>query len=293
MTSGLQLSFQEQVARRARAFELPALLRLLRRYGYDRDEIYLESNPEASSRASLVQDVAFESGPPRRVVVVVNMGLLGSGSPLPSYFLRVIDEADDPQPFEDFIHYFDNVLLGHLLSAVMPEEDRALWGDRAVAKASYFGIIGPGSVATLTQAFRWYFPELTVRVHRRNFKQTTSAHACRTGFSRLDGSGVVGRYYQAQAEGFVAELYTEEEQMADGRSWPAEVRQRLAQRLLPLLARARIPLLVALNVMEHDGWAHLRFEGHLGFERVRAPLPGRHRMVIYAGVTGEARRAEG
>lgn len=283
----LDIAFQQRVVRSARRFDLPALIRLLTRNGYDRDAIYLESNPDASSGAALVEAVEFAAEAPGRVTILVNMGLLGSSSPLPSYFFRLIEQADDPQPFEDFIHFFDNILLRQLVAAVMPEEDHALWGPPGAIKTSYFGMLGPGSVATLAQVVAWSFPELQARVTRRGFNRESGAHACRTGLSRLDGSGVVGRHYRSEAEGFAVELYVEEERTSAGRSWPDLLRQRLQAQLLPLLAPARIPLSVTLEVLAHDGWVRLQPGGHLGFQRVFAREPGRHRMLIYAGVTGE------
>lgn len=282
---------QDRIRRRARDFDLPALLRVLKRCGYADDEVFIESNPESTSGPSLVEDIVFELRPMRRVCVLVNMGLLGSSSPLPSYFFRLIEGATEPEPFEDFIHYFDNVLLRNRAKAVMPEEDIELWGEKGRTKASYFGMLGPGSVATLSQVITWYFPELGCQVHRRAFHQTTSAHACRTGISRLDGSGVVGKHYSSEAEGFGVELFVDEERTGNGRSWPHLVRQRLHQQVLPLLAGARMPLTVMLNVLSHDTWVKLQHEGYLGFERVVAEEPGAHRMRIYTGFTGIAESA--
>lgn len=287
----VQARFEGRVSRRARDFDLPALWRLLRSRGYEPADIYIESNPESTSGRSLVEKVEFESRPMRSAVIVVNMGLLGSSSPLPSYFFRLIEGAMAPEPFEDFIHFFDNVLLRQRLKAVMPEDDQPLWGDKSQTKSSYFGMLGPGSVATLTQVIAWYFPELGCRVHRRSFHRTTSAHACRTGISRLDGSGVVGKHYSSEAEGFSVELFTEEESTDNGRSWPHLVRQRLHASVLPLLRGARMPLTVMLNVLSHDTWVLLRHEGYLGFERVVAEEPGAHRMRIYTGFTGVAESA--
>jgi hypothetical protein len=281
-------SFQRQVKRRAREFDLPALVRLLRRGGYLLDEIFVESNAEQGGGPTLVHDVAFESAPRRRAFIIVNMGLLGSSSPLPSYFFELMEKATNPEPFEDFIHYFDNVLLRELVRSVAPEDDHQLSGTPAETKASYFGMLGPGSVATLTQVFGWYFPELGVDVCRHAFRQSTSAHACRTSISRLDGSGVIGKHYRSEAEGFRIELFCEEERTDDGGSWPDLVKLRLETKVLPLLGGARIPLKVALNVLAHETWAKLRREGHLGFERVMADEAGGHRMRIFSGFTGVA-----
>lgn len=282
------MSFQRRVKRRAREFDLPPLVRLLRRRGYSLEEIFVESNAEQGAEPTLVHDVSFENAPRRRAFITVNMGLLGSSSPLPSYFFELMEKATNPEPFEDFIHYFDNVVLRELVRSVTPEDDHQLSGAPAQTKASYFGMLGPGSVATLRQVFAWYYPELGVDVRRHAFRQSTSAHACRTGISRLDGTGVVGKHYRSEAEGFRIELFSEEERTDDGRSWPHLVKQRLETKVLPLLRGTSIPLKVALNVLSHETWAKLRHEGYLGFERVMADEAGGHRMRIFSGFTGVA-----
>lgn len=268
---------------------MPALIRLLHRTGFAREDIYIESNPDSASAGSLVEQVIFEGSPARRVTVLVNMGLLGSGSPLPSYFARLIEQATDPEPFEDFIHYFDNILLRQMVDAVMPEDDTSLWGDRAQTKQSYFGMLGLNSVATLGQVFTWYFPDLGSLVRRHSFRRSTSAHAFRTGVSSLDGSGVVGRHYESDAEGFIVELFAEEEANSSGAAWPHVVRERLNDRVLPQLHGVRMPMTVALTVLSHESWVKLQHQGYLGYERVVAEQEGGHRMLIFSDFTGMAK----
>lgn len=280
-------AFETRVRLRCQHFELLPLIRLLKRRGYHEQEIFLESYPDGDSGPALVRAVEFQPGPPRRVTIALNMGLLGSSSPLPSYFFRLMQGAAEPEPFEHFMHYFDNVLLRGLAKRLVPEEDEALWGPAGAMKASCFGMVGPASVATLAQVVAWMYPELPTRVRRRGFQRSTAAHACRTGISHLDGSGVVGRNYRFDAEGFAIDLYAEEEQDDAGREWAQLVRERLDRQLLPLLRGYEFSIHVVLHVDAHGRWALLRHGGHLGFERVRAKKPGAHRLVIYSGLTGQ------
>ena len=108
MTSGPE-SRQARIERRAREFELGALLRLLGEEGYGHEDILLESNAESQAAAGVVEAVRFQENP-RRVSVVVNMGLLGDQSLLPSYFQEIVERARDPQPFFDFIRFFEKAI---------------------------------------------------------------------------------------------------------------------------------------------------------------------------------------
>ena len=53
------------------------------------------------------------------------------------------------------------------------------------------------------------------------------------------------------------------------KDWPPVVRRRLEETVLPLLASARLRLVVALTVMVNRRWARLDTRGYLGFERLR------------------------
>jgi hypothetical protein len=118
------------------------------------------------------------------------------------------------------------------------------------------------------------------------------SHAFRTGSSRLDGTGILGRTYESDAAGFLVELLAEEETDSRGHPWPNVVRERLNSYVLPLLAAHRIPLVVRLRVMFHASWVRVDFpftdeHGYLGYERIRGEAEEGHTLVVYRGVTGE------
>jgi hypothetical protein len=281
-------SLQQRISARAREFDLGPLLRLLRAEGYGPESLLFESNPEPVSSAALVEAVTFPSTPPRRVVVTLNLGLLGANALLPSYFLELAEQSPKPEAFFDFIRFFDHRLLEGFVRAVYPEDDRSMVGDWERVKGFYFRMMGVGSVATLQSVFQLYFPELRVCVTRNAFRNATAIHALRTGISHLDGTAVLGRVYESDAAGFQVELFAEEDTTPRGESWPRLVQQRLADTLLPLLGPSRLPLAVALTVMSHASWAQVGRS--LGFERIRGkegtPFTG-YRMVIFQGDTGD------
>jgi hypothetical protein len=283
---------EEQISTRAREFELGPLMRLLAEQGYrDPEQLLFESNPETVSSPALVEAVTFLPPTPdspssdRRVVVTLNLGLLGSNGLLPSYFLEIAEQSPEPAAFFNFVRFFDHWLLEGLLRALYPERDRAMVGDWEQVKGYYFGMMGVGSVTTLQWLFQQHFPELRVCVTRDAFRNTTESHGLRTGISLLDGTAVLGSVYESDASGFLVELHSEEELDSKGEAWAHEVQRRFTQTLLPLLAPSRLHLEVVLTVMPHASWATLSKQGYLGYERLRGSAEQGHRMAVFQGNT--------
>src|SRR5688500_4756143 len=93
---------EERIVARARAFDLGPLLRLLEAEGYDSEHILFESNPETAASPALVAAVTFHRSPVRRVVVTLNLGLLGANALLPTYFQHVAEQMPEPESYFDF-----------------------------------------------------------------------------------------------------------------------------------------------------------------------------------------------
>jgi hypothetical protein len=289
-TPEARVRLERRIRERARDFDLLTLVQLLERSGYPRDTILFQGNLEGGA-TSIVHEVEFRERPFQTVLVSVNLGLLGDNSLLPSYFLREIEKSDDPDRFYDFIRFFDHRLVTSYLYGVYPEDDRVVYPDYGRVQQAFLRMGGFASVATLVWLGQLYFPELRVTVRRGAFPQSTEMHSFRTGESPLDGTSVIGRYYKSEAQGFSLELVAEEEMNARGRSWAAIVRKRLKERLLPVLAPFRFPLLVKLRVLHHASWARLDLptqeeSGYLGYDRIKGDPESGHSVVLFLGTTG-------
>ena len=281
---------ERRIRANARRFDLRVLVDLLVRRGYPRESILFQGNPEGGA-ASIVHDVEFLTRPLQTVLVTVNLGMLGDSSLLPSYFVQEVEKSDDPDRFYDFIRFFDHRLVTNYLHGVYPEQDSVVYPDYAAVQRAFLRMGGFASVATLAWVGQVYFPELRVRVERGAFPQSTEMHAFRTGESPLDGTSVIGRYYKSDAQGFTLELVAEEETNTRGRSWAAIVRKRLNERLMPVLAPFRFPLMVRLRVLHHASWAKLDLpseeeSGYLGYDRIRGDPESGHTVVLFLGTTG-------
>lgn len=285
-------AFERWLAREARRFDLRPLLDLLRDKGYAREDILFEGAHEGSSSPSIVEAVRFRRWPAPGAVVTLNLGLLGDGALLPSYFLEVVESLPRPERFHDFIRFFDHRLVEGFLRAVYPEQEGGPFGDFDRVLRAYFRMLGPGSISTMQWLWQLYFPELPVRVTRQAAARETRSHAFRTGESRLDGTGILGMVYPWDASELVVELVAEDETDDRGRRWPGLIEARMSERVLPLLAPFHVPLLVRLRVLYHATWARLDTPGaadpsYLGYERLRGDPATGHTTILYRGVTGE------
>jgi hypothetical protein len=285
----------ERISARAREFDLGPLLRLLEQH-YEPAHILFESNPEPVSSTALVEKVTFKppgDSLPRRVVVTLNLGLLGSNALLPSYFLEVAEQSLTPEAFFDFIRFFDHRLLSGLVRALYPERDEALVGDWEETKRHCFHMLGVGSVSTLQWLFQLFFPELRVSVTRGAFSVPLFGHALHTGQSVLDGTAVLGGRYESDATGFQVELLAEEEKTAGGEPWAGVVHRRFELTLLPLLRPFRLPLGLALFVPS-PRQAQLKQKSYLGTEYLYREdtdvprEPSGYRLELFRGDTGDA-----
>ena len=278
-------AFEREVERRARRFDLKALLDLLRAHGYQHHELLYESSHGGSSSSSIIEGVRFEHTPRRLVYITLNLGLLGDSSLLPSYFFETIEKTSDPDVFFDFIRYFDHRLLAGLVRSLYPEDDDLMFRDWGKAKEQFVKMLGMGSTCTLQWLLQLYFPELRVQVHRKSFSTTTVSHAFRPGDSQLDGTGVLGRIYTSAESGFVADLVAEEEENARGKSWAKVVKNRLNDRVLPLLEPYRLPLVVRLRVMVHASWLKVESKdnhtGFLGYDRFVTDEESGHTIIVH------------
>lgn len=284
-------AFEARVREHARAFALKPLIDLLVAHGYHREQLLFESNREGGA-TSLVHAVEFR-GDGAEVLITVNLGLLGDNALLPSYFLREIEGSHDPERFYDFIRFFDHRLIENYVRAAWPENDPDVFGDYGLLCNALAKLIGLDSVSSLHWFVQLIFPELGVRVTRGAFPSATNSHACRAGISLLDGSSVIGRTYETEAQGFLVVLVTDEEAYDRERTWAAVVRARLNERCLPVLAPFRLPVRVVLTVLSHQSWARLESadeatSGYLGYDRIQARTDSQHSVVIWSGIAGES-----
>ena len=252
------------LAAAARRFELPALIRALRRRGYGPQHIWFESARGAPVSPGVIESLRFEAAP-RRAVVRLSTGLLGADAPLPSYFRRFADEHEDPRPFLAFIRFFDHVIAANL--AYVAHAADGVAQDSPLARA-YQVIGGARSPARIHALIRAIVPELALEVLPEVLSRQEPNDPARLGSARLDGTAVVGWSHRTSVNGLVARLHAEVECDDRGQQWVEVVRGRCERMLVPLVRPGGRTVEIRLRVASYTGRARLDRRPQLGVEPV-------------------------
>ena len=274
----------EKISQNARNFEILPLVRVLETAGFAFDDILWKSSRDTAKANSVIESVDFSLSKQGLVSVCVTRGLFGADGLLPSYFHRLVNEMSDPEPFFEFMHFFEHGLIREFVLSLYPQVNHGVTGNWANLKASYLGMSGVSSVSTLTWLFQLYFPELVVRVTRQNVADSTDSYAFRTGTNTLDGTGIVGNTYAAQVQGFRITMLAQDERNDIGQLWPHVVRERLQKFLTSLLEKFRLHLTVELEIQQHETWASIQQSGFLGYDRIRGDAETGHRVLVHHGI---------
>ena len=242
-------ALKAEISRRAAEFDPASLLLLLTYLGYRSEEILFQSSIREVSQPALVHRVEFRADPVKQAIVTLNIGLFGPQSPLPSYFKRLVDDANlDEQSFTDFVRFFDHKLLEGWVRSIYPEHDRAVFRDFEKTKESYLRLLGIGSVSTVHWLVELAYPELEVMVEKGTIMRSVRLEGARLGFCDLGGGAVLGGWLRAPVPGFLITLYSDDEHTESGRPWAEEVMRRLERLIFPTLAEAAVELKVILVI---------------------------------------------
>jgi hypothetical protein len=277
-------ALEAEISRRAAEFDPSALVRLLAYLGYRPEEILFESAAREVSQPTLVHRVEFRSEPVKQAIVTLNLGLLGTQSPLPSYFKRLVEDPDvDEQSFTDFLRFFDHRLLDAWLRSIYPEHDPAIFKDFEKTKQSYLRLLGLNSVSTLHWLIELTYPELGVTVEKGTIMRSVQLEGARLGRCELGGGAVLGGWMRAPVPGYLVTLYADEEHTEFGRPWAEEVMRRLERLVFPAVSEGAIELKVVLVVRSERVWAQLRPGSYLGFDRMKGGLRKNREIQVFKG----------
>jgi hypothetical protein len=276
---------ERELSRRATEFDPVSLVQLLHNdLGYGSEDVFFQSNHAYTSATALVQSVEFESDPVRHVVVTLNLGLLGTQSPLPSYFKQLLSGRDlDEGGLLEFIRFFDHRVIQGFINAADPARDGTTFKDFDQTKRSYLALLGLRSTSSLHWLFELIFPELGVRVEPSTLTRTMPLEGVRLNATTLGSPAVLGGQARIPAPGFEVTLYCDEERTDFGGPWVESVRQRLDDVAFPALAASAIDLRVTLVIRSETVHARLSYESYLGFDRIRGGQRRNRQVQVWSG----------
>ncbi len=278
------MALKGRISKQIHRFDFISLLRLLHTMGYRQDQIVFRSCQRLSSQPCLLESIKFRDTPEPKVIVTVNLGLLSAQTPLPTYFLKQMDQGFiDPDSFADFLSFFDRHLLQRFILSLYPEINPELFPDWTLARRQFAGMLNLRSCTILHWLFSVVFPELAVSVEKAVLSRSLETKDIVLGRSCLDGRSVFGKRAHQPVHGLRVVLTSEDERTGMGVPWPREIRGRMEAIVFPLLKSVGIDLEVFLVIRSQTSWARLHAESFLGYDRIKGGARQQRRVPIYRG----------
>ena len=229
-----------RIAENIKRFDVCSLLRLLYELGYQRNDIYFESNNDWSSRNSLCESIIFSENDPK-VRLILNLGLLSGNSPLPNFFKKKMDCGSiDPVLFTRYLNFFDHSLISNLLHMSMPDINNIFFSSWQETKSHYLKLLDLNSTSTLWHLFQRCFPELKVKVLKAPMMFKKNSSSVVLGKTRLGFESFLGKKIVQTIPSFKIMLYGEEMSTDLMVPWPLEIKNRLKRMIFSILQRTHI-----------------------------------------------------
>lgn len=259
--------FEQHLRERIRHFDMPALLALLAQEGYGESDIEYRSHRTLVHQGHLVHDLQFLQEPRRRVIITVNLGLLGVQSPLPAFLLQTMEQMDplETERMERFLGYFDHQLLQARFAGLYPERNATLLPGWEQSAQSRLSLLGLGSPSTLHWLFAEAFPEAEVLVRREVSVQAVPTRGAQLSATTLGDSTALSGFASIPTGGLDVTLFFNESHCGTGTPWATEAPHRLSRRVLPLLSQTALPLTVQMVLREPSAPARLTQDSYLGY----------------------------
>ena len=274
-------TLEQRIKKAIHRFDLISLVRALHRANYDLHDIVFRSVPHQGASRTLIRDIEFHRKPTRYVTVYLTMGLHDDRGLLPSYFMRVADQMEDPGPLLNFLAYFDSRLLHNHINTLYVELGQNIYDSWSDLKDAYGTMTSLNSISGLHWLFSLYYPELRIAVSRTEAGTKRVNRGATTGTARLDGTAIMGKTAQGLSKGFVVRIYAHEEHHMSGESWPNLAQRRLLEHIIPRLRGLSFWLKVKLIVLEHQTPTSISNQEYLGFSRLRATERARLELSLY------------
>jgi hypothetical protein len=283
--SGPQL--EQRLRERIRHFDMPALLALLAQEGYGENDIEYRSHRTLVHQGHLVHDIQFLQVPRRRVILTVNLGLLGVQSPLPAFLLQTMEQLDplETERMERFLGYFDHELLRARFAGLYPERNAALlpgWENAAQSRLSLLSLTSP---STLHWLFSQTFPEAEVSVRREVQVQPVATRGSQLSATTLGDSTALGGFASVPTGGLEVALFFNESHCGTGTPWALEAPHRLSQRVLPLLGQTALPMTVRMVLRDQSAPARLQQDSYLGYAPLADAENCQQQFLLFRGKT--------
>ncbi len=282
-TNAVMSALETRISEKRAYFDPFNLLILLLHLGYSMDDIQFCSHFSNASQSRLVENIEF-CQQPKKVIIYLNLGLLGGQSVLPNYLFNQIDnETVEVEQFAQFFGYFDDRLLRRFLLAIYPELNQNLIQDWEAQKRAALFTMNLDTVTTLHWLFQQVFPELQVRLEKDTLIRQVVLNAPILGKFRLGHQTVFGKRKRLPMPGKRVTLITDEDSFTNGQPWTQEINQRLQAFIFPLLRHVGVNLEIWLLIRSQGSALRLSPTSYLGYENLYSDTLQFRRIRIFSG----------
>jgi hypothetical protein len=257
-------NLEQRINQQIGAFDLISLLRLLKHKGYQEKFMRFDSYSSQTSQERLIREVKIYTD---HVLIVVDLGLLGIQTPLPSVMIREIKPDIGQGTFSDkLLDMLDHTLILNYISNIYPEINNEFFPNWKNTQRQILLLQNMHSASTLFWTFQQVFPEFSLTLDNKDIEQQINALPIILNQSNLgDGShfgGVVG----TETPCIRINLYLEKEHYRNHVLWVDEVENRLQTYIYPLIDKREIYLIVSLRLPHRQKVFQLSNQTVLGRE---------------------------
>jgi hypothetical protein len=257
-------TLEQRINHQIGEFDLISLLRLLKHKGYQEKFMRFDSYSSQTSQERLIRRVSINN---EHVLIVVDLGLLGIQTPLPSVMIREIKPEIGQGSFSDkLLDMLDHTLILNYISNIYPEINSEFFPDWAQTQRQTLLLQNMHSASTLFWTFQQTFPEFSLTMDNQDIEQKINALPIILNHSNLgDGShfgGIVG----TETPCIRINLYLEKEHYRHHVLWVDEVEKRLQVFIYPLVDKREIYLIISLRLPHRQKVFQLSNQTVLGRE---------------------------
>ena len=176
----------EKLNKRIGEFDILALLRYLKHKGYQEANMRFASHHSLVSQTKLIQRVELYE---KHAVIILNLGLLGIQTSLPSMMIEEISarKQNSYNEIDRLLNLLDHSLILNFVASVYPEININFFSHWEKTRRNLLLIQSVHSVAFLYWLFQRVFPEFVIR-----FDEKFVPHKVATESVKLDQSGLKG-----------------------------------------------------------------------------------------------------
>lgn len=245
-------------------FDLISLLRVLKHKGYQEKHIRFDSYTSQTSQERIIRSVSIDD---QQVLIVVDLGLLGIQTPLPSTMIREMNiEIGQGTPNDKLLDMLDHHLILNYISYIYPEINTELFTEWKYTQRQLLLMQNIHSTATLYWLFQLIFPEFAIQSSQKEIEQAINALPVTLNQSTLGDHSRFGGVMVNETSCLHFELTLEKEHYRHHVLWVDEVEKRLQTFIYPLLDKREIYLVVSLRLPHRQKALQLASTSILGRE---------------------------